>query len=61
MAGVEQIRVEDGEAGMRLDRWLVEEMPRTTRTRAQKIVAEWAFTAAARPLGAAPKVRVNRS
>lgn len=52
-------RVRPEHGGMRLDRWLVEEMPRLTRTRAQKIVAEWAFTADARPLGAAHKVRAG--
>ncbi|MEZ4405785.1 MAG: RluA family pseudouridine synthase [Polyangiales bacterium] len=44
-------------AGMRLDRWLSAELPRLTRTRAQRIVESWAFAADAKPLSPAHRVR----
>ena len=44
-------------AGHRLDRWLTLELPRLTRTRAQRIVEEWAFDAQARQLRPSHRVR----
>ncbi len=44
-------------AGHRLDRWLSLELPRLTRTRAQRIVEDWAFDASARQLRASHRVR----
>jgi 23S rRNA pseudouridine1911/1915/1917 synthase len=46
-------------AGLRLDRWLAVEMPRLSRTRAQRIVAEWAFDATARALNPSHRVRAS--
>jgi 23S rRNA pseudouridine1911/1915/1917 synthase len=57
IATVFTVRLEH--AGLRLDRWLAIEMPRLSRTRAQRIVEDWAFDAAARPLGAAHRMRHN--
>lgn len=44
-------------AGHRLDRWLSMELPRLTRTRAQRIVEDWAFDASARQLRPSHRVR----
>jgi 23S rRNA pseudouridine1911/1915/1917 synthase len=57
LASVFTVRPEH--AGLRLDRWLVVEMPRLTRTRAQRIVAEWAFDATARALSPSHRVRAG--
>jgi len=40
-------------AGLRLDRWLATEMPRLTRSRAQRIVDAWGRMASAAPCTAA--------
>lgn len=45
-------------AGLRLDLWLSRELPRLSRTRAQQIVSQWAFTADGRSLSAAHRVRL---
>ena len=55
LASVFTVRLEH--AGLRLDRWLAAEMPRLTRSRAQRIVDEWAFDAAARQLAPSHRVR----
>lgn len=57
LASVFTVRPEH--AGLRLDRWLAVEMPRLTRTRAQRIVESWAFDASARALGASHRVRAG--
>ncbi|MFO0646308.1 MAG: RluA family pseudouridine synthase [Polyangiales bacterium] len=44
-------------AGHRLDRWLSIELPRLTRTRAQRIVESWAFDASGRQLRPSHRVR----
>ena len=55
LASVFTVRLEH--AGLRLDRWLAAEMPRLTRSRAQRIVDEWAFDAAARQIAPSHRVR----
>jgi 23S rRNA pseudouridine1911/1915/1917 synthase len=44
-------------AGHRLDRWFAIELPRLTRTRAQRIVETWAFDAQGRQLRPSHRVR----
>jgi 23S rRNA pseudouridine1911/1915/1917 synthase len=44
-------------AGHRLDRWFALELPRLTRTRAQRIVESWAFDAQGRQLRPSHRVR----
>lgn len=55
LASVFTVRPEH--AGLRLDRWLATEMPRLTRSRAQRIVDAWAFDAEARQLSPSRRVR----
>lgn len=55
LASVFTVRLEH--AGLRLDRWLATEMPRLTRTRAQRIVAQWAFDDVAQQLAPSHRVR----
>lgn len=47
------------QSGHRLDRWLSLELPRLTRTRAQRIVEEWAFDVTGRQLRPSHRVRVG--
>jgi 23S rRNA pseudouridine1911/1915/1917 synthase len=49
------------QAGHRLDRWLTLQLPRLTRSRAQRIVAEWAFDLSGRQLRASHRVRDGES
>lgn len=46
-------------AGMRLDRWLSLELTRLTRSRAQEIVAHFAFTQQGKSLGPSHRVRAG--
>lgn len=57
LASVFAVRPEH--AGLRLDRWLATEMPRLTRSRAQRIVDAWAFDSDARPLSPSRRVRAH--
>lgn len=54
------LRVTRERAGMRLDRFLVTEMPRLSRTRAARIAAEYAFTTQGAPLAPSRIVRAGQ-
>jgi len=49
------------QSGHRLDRWLTLELPRLSRSRAQRIVEDWAFDARGRQLRPSHRVRAGET